>query len=74
MVSFVEDCASRFCGTCGSTLFWDPIDRDWTAVAMGAFDGPTGTSLAAHILFLRKATTTNLQMMFLKAQAFRRLL
>jgi hypothetical protein len=38
-----------FCKTCGSSLFWDPIYKDWTAVAMGAFDGPTGTRLAKHI-------------------------
>ena len=38
-----------FCSTCGSTLFWDPLHHDWTAVAMGAFDGPTDTSLERHI-------------------------
>ena len=38
-----------FCSICGSSLFWDPIHRDWTAVAMGAFDRPTGTRLAKHI-------------------------
>lgn len=38
-----------FCSVCGSSLFWDPIHRDWTAVAMGAFDPPTGTRLAKHI-------------------------
>lgn len=38
-----------FCGTCGSVLFWDPPDRDWIAVAMGAFDAPTGTALEMHI-------------------------
>jgi hypothetical protein len=38
-----------FCATCGSSLFWDPIHRDWTAVAMGAFEAPTGTRLAKHI-------------------------
>jgi hypothetical protein len=38
-----------FCSICGSTLFWDPIGRDWTAVAMGAFEAPTGTRLAKHI-------------------------
>lgn len=26
-----------FCATCGSSLFWDPPQRDWIAVAMGAF-------------------------------------
>lgn len=34
---------------CGSSLFWDPIGRDWTAVAMGAFEAPTGARLAKHI-------------------------
>lgn len=38
-----------FCKTCGSTLFWDPVFRDWTAVAMGSFDAPTGTKLKMHI-------------------------
>jgi len=39
-----------FCGTCGSTLFWDPVFRDWIGVAVGAFDTPTGISLGHHIL------------------------
>lgn len=38
-----------FCATCGSTLFWDPLERDWTSIAMGAIDGPSGTKLAIHI-------------------------
>jgi hypothetical protein len=38
-----------FCSICGSSLFWDPIYRDWTAIAMGAFDLPTNTNLAKHI-------------------------
>ncbi len=38
-----------FCSTCGSSLFWDPIDRDWTGIAMGAFDQPTRTRLAVHV-------------------------
>ena len=44
-----------FCGHCGSTLFWDPVLRDWTAIAMGAFDGPTGTRVSAHIFVSEKA-------------------
>jgi len=44
-----------FCGICGSTLFWDPIYRDWTAIAMGAFESPTGTSLARHIFVSEKS-------------------
>lgn len=38
-----------FCATCGSTLFFDPPQRDWIAIAMGAFEGPTQTRLAMHI-------------------------
>ena len=38
-----------FCGTCGSSLFWDPPGRDWTGIAMGAFDGSTGARLHIHI-------------------------
>lgn len=38
-----------FCSVCGSVLFWDPPHRDWTAIAMGAFDAPTGTRLEKHI-------------------------
>lgn len=38
-----------FCATCGSSLFWDPIHRDWIGIAMGAFEQPTGTSVAIHV-------------------------
>jgi hypothetical protein len=38
-----------FCSTCGSALFWDPLGRDRIAIAMGAFDSPTGTRLEKHI-------------------------
>ena len=43
-----------FCSTCGSTLFWDPIHRDWIGIAMGAFDKPTGTTTALHIFVADK--------------------
>jgi len=43
-----------FCSDCGSALFWDPIGRDRIAVAMGAFDAPTGTSLHLHIFVAEK--------------------
>lgn len=38
-----------FCSKCGSWLFWDPPARDWTSIAMGAFDGSTSTHLERHI-------------------------
>ncbi|WP_298096991.1 GFA family protein [Brevundimonas sp.] len=43
-----------FCATCGSTLFWDPVFRDWIGVAMGAFDTPTQTTLGVHIFVAEK--------------------
>jgi hypothetical protein len=44
-----------FCSNCGSFLFWQPIRRkDTLAIAMGAFDGPTGTSLKMHIFVADK--------------------
>ena len=43
-----------FCSTCGATLFFDPIGKDWIAVSMGAFDSPTGTRLAKHIFVADK--------------------
>lgn len=38
-----------FCATCGSSLFFDPVQRDWIGIAMGTFDTPTDTKLAIHI-------------------------
>jgi hypothetical protein len=35
-------------------LFWDPVEKDWLGVAMGAFDPPTGTRLAMHIFVAEK--------------------
>lgn len=43
-----------FCATCGSTLFWDPIERDVIAIAMGAFDLPTNTTTHVHIFVAEK--------------------
>jgi hypothetical protein len=43
-----------FCTTCGSSLFWDPVHRDWIAVAMGAFDKPTGARATKHIFVADK--------------------
>ena len=42
----------RFCGVCGSTLFWQPQMEGykWTAVPLGLFDTPTGTRIAKHTL------------------------
>ena len=44
-----ENVRRGFCPGCGASLFWDPIGRAKIAVAMGAFDDPTGTALHLHI-------------------------
>lgn len=38
-----------FCKTCGCNMFFDPLFQDWTAIAMGAFDGESQARLALHI-------------------------
>ena len=38
-----------FCGECGSVLFWKGEGRDYTSIAAGSVDGPTGVKLAGHI-------------------------
>ncbi|HEX5757110.1 MAG TPA: GFA family protein [Arenimonas sp.] len=46
-----------FCGVCGSSLFFEPIDQvkhDWIGVAMGAIEAPTGTQVGLHIFVAEK--------------------
>lgn len=46
-----------FCSECGSSLFFDPLDRqkhDWIGVSMGAFDKPTRARMALHIFVAEK--------------------
>jgi len=43
-----------FCPTCASSLFWDVEGRSRLAIAMGAFDQPTGTHLEKHIFVADK--------------------
>lgn len=43
-----------FCSKCGSWLFWEPIFRDWTSVALGSLDGRTGMELERHIFVANK--------------------
>lgn len=46
-----------FCATCGSSLFFDPLDREkhrWIGIAMGAFETPTETKLKVHIFVSEK--------------------
>jgi len=45
-----ENVQRGFCRLCGSALFWQPAmpGCEYTSVAMGLFDPPTGTRLAKH--------------------------
>ena len=43
-----------FCATCGSSLFFDPVERDWIGLMLGAFDGPTHTRIGLHIFVADK--------------------
>ncbi|GAA4903457.1 GFA family protein [Ferrimonas pelagia] len=46
-----------FCGQCGSSLFFDPLDQskhDWVAIALGAFDTPLTQCVARHIFVSEK--------------------
>lgn len=52
-----EKARRGFCATCGSSLFWDPVDtskHDWIGIAMGAFDLPTNTNIKVHIFVAEK--------------------
>lgn len=42
------------CKTCGSFLFWDPLEHDYIAIGMGSFEAPTGTRLEKHIFTKHK--------------------
>lgn len=44
-----EHARRGFCGACGSSLFFDPLARDYIAIGAGSLDKPTGLELAVHI-------------------------
>jgi len=49
LVSVVRKVRRGFCSTCGSSLFWDPIHKDWIGIAMGRICAPTDTKLRIHV-------------------------
>lgn len=51
----IENVRRGFCSVCGSSLFWDPDGHDWTSIALGAFDVPTGTKMNKHIFVAEKS-------------------
>jgi|SRR5579871_603954 len=48
----MEKSRRGFCSLCGSSLFFDPLDRqkhDWIGITLGTVDGATDTKLRMHI-------------------------
>ena len=46
-----ENARRGFCGECGGTLFYDPLIKDYIAIAAGTLDPPTGlkTTVQIHV-------------------------
>jgi hypothetical protein len=43
-----------FCKHCGSTLFWDAVDRDYISIAAGTLDNSEGLKIVCHIFVTEK--------------------
>ena len=44
-----------FCRQCGSTLFWQGVDRDYVSIAAGSLDDSSGLRTFCHIFTADKA-------------------
>ena len=44
-----------FCGTCGSSLFFDPVGEERFAIAAGSLDQPSGLEVIGHEYVASKA-------------------
>lgn len=52
-----EKARRGFCSECGSSLFFDPLNKekhDWIGILGGAFNEPTGAKMALHIFVAEK--------------------
>ena len=38
-----------FCGSCGASLFWEPLDSGEISVSAGSIDAPSGLRTTCHI-------------------------
>lgn len=43
-----------FCPRCGSSLFWDAVERPTLTIAAGTLDEPTGITIKAHIFMAQR--------------------
>lgn len=44
-----EQARRGFCGECGGTLFFEPLTKDYMAIAAGTLDAPTGLKTVVQI-------------------------
>lgn len=44
-----EQARRGFCGECGGTLFFEPANKDYVAIAAGTLDRPTGLKTVVQI-------------------------
>ena len=44
-----EQARRGFCGECGGTLFFEPANKDYVAIAAGTLDPPTGLKTVVQI-------------------------
>lgn len=50
-----SDIAARgFCRRCGASLFWKPKAADYTAIACGSLDPPSGVETVGHVFLVDK--------------------
>lgn len=49
-----------FCGDCGSSLFWEPVDQPGTGILAGSLDQPSGLRVIGHIFVGEKTDFTEI--------------
>ncbi len=49
-----ETAERGFCRDCGASLFWRPVNADYTAIACGTLDQPSGVRSVGHIFLVDK--------------------
>jgi hypothetical protein len=49
------DARRGFCGTCGSSLFWDAPGRETISIAAGTLEGSVALRVTGHIFVSRRA-------------------
>ncbi|WP_416513578.1 GFA family protein [Aliiroseovarius sp. YM-037] len=49
-----------FCGECGSSLFWEPVNQPGTGILAGSLDQPAGLRTIGHIFVGEKCKFTEI--------------